>query len=159
MKELDSYLNDHVAGSVGALQLLEDCADVHKHEPLGVFFSDIKAEIHADQNTLHDMMDLLEVKRSNLRKAGAWAAEKVGQARSMIAGEDSDGFGLVLTFEGLIMGITGKTLLWRTLGAANLPQLKSYDFEELQRRAERQIERIEAERIRVIQQAFANRIG
>jgi hypothetical protein len=53
------------------------------------------------------------------------------------------------------MGVTGKKLLWRALDGANLPQLNGYDFEELQRRAEQQIERIEAERMRAVAQAFA----
>jgi threonine aldolase len=61
----------------------------------------------------------------------------------------------VLTFEGLIMGIAGKKLMWRALAAANLAQLDGYDFDELQRRAEQQIERIDAERMRAILEAFA----
>jgi hypothetical protein len=53
------------------------------------------------------------------------------------------------------MGIAGKKLMWRGLAAANLAQLNGYDFDELQRRAEQQIERIEAQRIRAILEAFA----
>ena len=45
------------------------------------------------------------------------------------------------------MGIVGKKLLWRSLAAANLAELNGYDFRELERRAEQQIDRIEAERI------------
>ena len=100
-------------------------------------------------------MRSLGVEESKLRQAGAWAAEKVGRARLMIAGDEPGSLGLVLTLEGLIMGVTGKKLLWRTLAAAKLPQLNSYDFEELQRRAEQQIERIEAERMWAVRQAFA----
>ena len=73
----------------------------------------------------------------------------------MIAGDEPGRLGLVLTLEGLIMGVTGKKLLWRALAAANLPQLNGYDFDELQRRAEQQIERIEAERMRAVREAFA----
>jgi hypothetical protein len=72
----------------------------------------------------------------------------------MIAGDEPGGLGLVLTLEGLIMGVTGKKL-WRALAAANLPQLNGYDFEKLQRRAEPQMERIEAERMRAVPKAFA----
>jgi hypothetical protein len=63
--------------------------------------------------------------------------------------------GLVLALEELIMGVTGKKLMWRALAAANLPQLNGYDFEELQRRGQQQIERIEAERMRAVLEAFA----
>ena len=68
----------------------------------------------------------------------------------MIAGDELGSLGLVLTFEGLIMGVTGKKLMCRALAGANLPQLNGYDFEELQRRAEQQMERIEAERLRAV---------
>ena len=77
----------------------------------------------------------------------------------MIAGDEQGSLGLVLTLEGLIMGVTGKKLMWRALAAAKLPRLNSYNFEQLQRRAEQQVERIEAERLRAISQAFAENIG
>jgi hypothetical protein len=65
----------------------------------------------------------------------------------------------VLALEGLIMGITGKQLLWRALDAVNLPKAQGFDFKELQRRAEEQIERTEAERIRAARRAFPDPIG
>ena len=154
VKELDSYLNDHFAGSVSALELIGHWAHVHKGEPLGAFFAECEAKIKADQDKLRDVMRFLGVEESKVRQAGAWAAEKVGRARLMIAGNEPDSLGLVLTLEGLIMGIAGKKLLWRALAAAKLPQLNGYDFEELQRRAQEQIERIEAERMRAVHKVF-----
>ena len=159
MKNLDSYLNDHLAGSISALELIAHWAEVHKGEPLGRFFVETEREIKADQDTLRDVMRTLGVEESKVRQAGAWAAEKVGRARLMIAGDEQGSLGLVLTLEGLIMGVTGKKLMWRAVAAAKLPRLKSYNFEQLQRRAEQQIERIEAERIRAVSQAFTEDIG
>jgi len=57
------------------------------------------------------------------------------------------------------MGVTGKKLMWRALAAAKMPRLNSYNFEQLQRRAEQQAERIEAERIQAVSQAFSENIG
>ena len=159
MKDLDSYLNDHLAGSISALELIAHWVEVHKGEPLGSFFVETEREIKADQDTLRDVMRTLGVEESKVRQAGAWAAEKVGRARLMIAGDEQGSLGLVLTLEGLIMGVTGKKLMWRALAAAKLPRLKSYNFEEPQRRAEQQIERLEAERIWAVSQAFAENIG
>jgi hypothetical protein len=156
---LDSYLNDHLAGSISALELIAHWAEVHKGEPLGRFFVEIEREIKADQQTLRDVMRTLGIEESKVRQAGAWAAEKVGRARLMIAGDEQGSLGLVLTLEGLIMGVTGKKLMWRALAAAKLPRLKSYNFEEPQRGAEQQIERLEAERIRAVSQAFTENIG
>ena len=159
MKNLDSYLNDHLAGSISALEVIDHWAEVHKGEPVSSFFVEIKAHIKADQETLRDIMRALEVEESKIRKAGAWAAEKVGRARLIIAGDEPGSLGLVLTLEGLIMGVTGKKLMWASLAAAKLPRLSSYNFEQLQRRAEQQIERIEAERISAVREAFAGAIG
>ena len=155
MKDLESYLNDHLAGSVSALELIAHWAGVHQGDSLGGFFLEIEKEIKADQEMLRDVMRTLGVEESKVRKVAAWAAEKVGRARLVVAGDEPNGLGLVLTLEGLIMGVTGKKMLWRTLAAAKLPELNSYDFEELQRRAEQQVEHIEAERMSAIRQAFA----
>jgi hypothetical protein len=159
MKNLNSYLNDHLAGSVSALELLEHWTRLHEGKPLGVFFSEMEAEIRTDQDTLRDLMRSFGIEESNVRKAGAWAAEKAGRARLMIAGDEPGSLGLVLTLEGLIMGVTGKRLMWRALAAAKLPQANRYDFEQLMRRAEQQIDQIEAERIRAAQQAFAGAVS
>src|SRR5213596_3486138 len=155
MKQLDSYLNDHLAGSVSALELIGHWAHVHKGEPLGAFFAECEAKIKADQDKLRDVMRILGVEESKVRQAGAWTAEKVGRARLMIAGDEQGSLGLVLTLEGLIMGVTGKKLMWGALAAAKLPRLNSYNLEQLQRSAEQQLEQIEAERISAVRQAFS----
>jgi len=111
MKELDSYLNDHLAGSVSALELIAHLVDVQKGKPLGAFFAETEREIKADQDKLRDVMRSLGVEERKVRTAGAWAAEKLGRARLIIAGEESGRLGLVLTLEGLIVGVTGKKLL------------------------------------------------
>jgi hypothetical protein len=159
VKELDSYLNDHLAGSVGALELIAHWAKVCRGKPLGEFFNGLHREISADQETLRDLIRCLGVEESKVRQGAAWAAGKLGLARVVIAGDKPGGLGLVLALEGLIMGITGKQLLWRALRTANLPNVETFDFNELQRRAEEQIERTEAERIRAAQRAFADAVG
>src|SRR6266487_6655345 len=158
MKDLDSYLNDHVAGSISALELIAHWEHVHKGESLGRFFAETEREIKADQDTLRDVMRTLGVEESKVRQAGAWEAEKVGRVRLMIAADEQGSLGLVLTLEGLIMGVTGKKLMWRALAAAKLSRLNIYNFEQLQDRAEQQVERIEAERIQAVSQAFAGAI-
>ena len=148
MKELDSYLNDHLAGSVGALELIGHCAHLYEGKSLGLFFAEMKAQIGADQDALRNLMRRLGIEESKARQAGAWAGEKLGRALLTLAGNKPDGVGLLLVLEGLVMGVAAKKLLWRALSAANLSKLTELDFEELQRRAERQIERIQAEQVR-----------
>ena len=72
MKDLDSYLNDHLAGSISALEVIDHWAEAHKGEPLGNFFAQIETEVKADQETLRDIMRTLGIEESKVRKAGAW---------------------------------------------------------------------------------------
>ena len=154
MKKLDSYLNDHLAGSVGALELIAHCAQLYHGKPLGAFFTKMKVQIGADQHALRRLMRRLGIKESKVRQAGARAGEKLGRALFTIAGSEPDGLGLLLVIEGLIMGVVGKRLLWRALSAANLPKLEQFNFVELQRRAEDQIKRAKAEQIRSARRAL-----
>jgi hypothetical protein len=48
-----------------------------------------------------------------------------------------------------------KRMMWRSLAAANLPNAFKWDFKELQRRAEQQIEQAEIERTRAALRASA----
>jgi hypothetical protein len=156
VKNLDAYLNDHLAGAVAALELIEHRREEHKDEPVGKLFESLKAAIDADKETLREVMRSLGIEESTVRQTGAWAAEKVGRARLKIAGDES---GLVLALEGLIMGISGKRMLWRSLAVANVPNRSKLDFEQLQRRADDQIEQAETERIRAAQRAFVRESG
>lgn len=151
MNNLEVYLNDHLAGAVAALELIEHRREKYEGERLEKFFSTLKGDIEADKETLQEVMRSVGIEESTVRQASAWAAEKVARARLKIAGDES---GLVLAFEGLIMGIFGKRMLWRALAVANVPNTSKWDFEQLQRRAEDQIERAEAERIQAAQYAF-----
>jgi hypothetical protein len=154
VKKLDSYLNDHLAGSVGALELIAHCVHLYGGKPLGAFFTEMEAQIGEDQDTLRDLMRRLGVEESKARQVGAWAGEKLGRALLTLAGNEPGGLGLLLVLEGLIMGVAGKRLLWRALSAANLPKLEEFDFEELQRRAEEQIKRAQAEQVRSARRAL-----
>ncbi len=81
MKELDSYLNDHIAGSVAALELIARWAQLYKDKPLGAFFIELEAEIHADQEILRRLMRSLGVEESKVRQAGAWVLQGVTASR------------------------------------------------------------------------------
>ena len=156
VKDLDSYLNDHLAGSVAALELIAHCAHLCKGIPLGAFFSEIEAQIATDQDTLRDLMTRLSIEESKVLQAGAWAGEKLGRALLAMAGNEPGGLGLLLALEGLIMGIVGKGLLWRALAAANLPKLEMFDFEKLRRRAAEQIKCAQAEQVQSARRALVD---
>lgn len=155
MKELDSYLNDHLAGSVGALELLDHLIKLYDCRPLAKFFARLRKEIEADQKTLQKLMRTLGTKQGSIRRAGAWVAEKFSRAGLAIAGDEVGGLDLLLALETLEMGISGKKLLWRVLAAADVPKTADIDFVKLEQRAEDQIARVELERIRAAREAFS----
>jgi hypothetical protein len=155
MRELDSYLNDHLAGSIGALELLDHWIKLCEGKPFAKFLSELRKEIDADQSTLQELMRTLGTKESTIRPVGAWVAEKFSRARFAAAGDGIGGLGRVLVLEALEMGISGKKLLWRALAAADLPRTGNINFVQLEQRAEEQIARVELERRRAAREAFS----
>jgi hypothetical protein len=152
---LHTYLNDHLAGSVAALELLDHLIKQYEGESLGIFFRDLGTEIRADQETLRSLVGKLGAEESSLRKAGAWIAQKFSKIKIGAANAE-DSFGLLQALEALALGITGKKLLWRSLDAIALhvPKLQGTDFGRLEMRAEEQIARVEAERLRTAREVF-----
>ena len=150
---LQTYLNDHLAGSVAAIELLDDVIEHHPHDRFTEFSENLRDDIRADQETLRDLALRTGAKESPIRKAGAWLAEKFGR---MKFGDADDSTGLLQVLEALALGITGKQLLWRTLEmiAPSLPALQGTDFTELKRRAQDQFERVEAMRMQMAREAF-----
>jgi hypothetical protein len=149
------YLNDHLAGSVAALELLDHLIKQHEGKSLGIFFRDLGTEIRADQETLRSLIGKLGAEESSVRKAGAWIAQKFSKMK-IGAADAEDSFGLLQALEALALGITGKKLLWRSLDAIALhvPKLQGTDFGRLEMRAEEQIARVEAERLRTAREVF-----
>ena len=156
VNELTNYLNDHLAGSVGALELLDRLIDTYREKPLEHFFRNLREDIEHDQEQLKELMEKLGADESAVRKAGAWLVEKLSRAKIEL-GEEAEGeVGLLLALEALVLGITGKRSLWRALQSASrtVPQLARLDYAGLENRAIEQCERVEAKRLEVARTAF-----
>src|SRR3954469_10704598 len=76
-----SYLNDHLAGSEGALELLEHLERAYSGTPLARFAADLRAEIAADRGELEALMARLKVGVSQTRKMAGWLAEKASELK------------------------------------------------------------------------------
>ena len=152
-KRLDIYLNDHLAGSVAAIELLEKLIEHHSEDRFGKIFRDWRGDIQADQETLRNLIRKLGAEESAIRKAGAWMAEKFSRIK---IGDLDDSAGLLQALEALALGITGKRLLWRSLGAvtSNFAPLQGTDFGKLEKRAQDQFEQVETLRLEMGREAF-----
>ena len=154
MKALASYLNDHLAGAVAALELLAHLIATHKGQPLQEFFVDLRRDIEADVNVLRKLIGTMPARESVLRKTVAWIAEKFASSKFAAAGEEIGGLGLVQALETLALGIRGKQLLWRALAASDWPASQDVDLAQLEARAIEQQDRVEAKRLDAVRQAF-----
>lgn len=152
---LESYLNDHVAGSVAAIELLDHLVESAGDSGTRRFFEEIRTEVTEDQATLRGILRGLGADESGLRKAGAWLTEKVARAKLRLEGPARGSVHELEALEGLALGILGKLALWRALAVAGAIDARGVDLGELQRRAETQHARIESRRLDRARALFA----
>lgn len=155
VKALASYLKDHLAGSTAAVELLEDLKESHRDDDLGKLFRELHAEVTSDQEVLRKLLRRFS-REGVLRKGLAWMAEKFNRVKLRLAGDKAGELGLVEALEILVLGITGKQLLWRALSASlgDSPLLRGVDLAQLEQRAIDQSERVEAHRLEAAREAF-----
>jgi hypothetical protein len=146
---LRTYLNDHLAGSVAAIELLDHLASIHKGSGREQFFLSIRREVEEDQTVLRQLLRDVGGKESRVRKAAAWLTEKMGQVKLQLDDPGSGDLRLLEALETLSLGIQGKMALWRALRAAadRLPQVRELDFADLERRAQGQYDRVDGLRL------------
>jgi len=153
---LTTYLNDHLAGSVAALELLDRLTRISKGTEREKMFDALRAEIKEDQEALKRLLGGLGGKESKARKVAAWLTEKVGAVKLEVDDAGNGQLRLLEALETLGLGIQGKMGLWRALGAASsrVPELRQLDFSQLERRAREQFDRVEAQHLEVARTAF-----
>ena len=154
--ELATYLNDHLAGSVGALDLLDHLARESERREDVSFFRALHQEIAAEQAQLRELLRELGGEESGVRKAAGWVAEKVTRLKLRWDDPGDNGLRRFEALEALALGITGKLSLWRALAAVadGIPVLQRLDLALLQRRAEDQYAAVERRRLAAAREAF-----
>ena len=154
---LATYLNDHLAGSTGALALL---AHLAHREPNAVIASELMvlhADVAADRRELERLMATLQIAVRRPRRVLAWAVEKMGEVKLRV-GDRSDGsLRLLEGLEAVAIGVEGKLALWQALAAAsvNPPPPDAIDYGQLIERARQQRQRVEVVRLRAAKQALS----
>jgi hypothetical protein len=154
--ELATYLNDHLAGSVGALDLLDHLARESDGGEEVSLFRALHQEIAAEQAQLRELLRELGGEESGVRKAAGWVAEKVTRLKLRWDDPGDDGLRRCEALEALALGITGKLSLWRALAAVGdgIPALQGLDLALLQRRSEDQYAAVERRRLAAAREAF-----
>jgi hypothetical protein len=152
---LQTYLNDHLAGSVIAIELGERTIRENEGGPVAARLSPLVEQIREDQTVLKDVIERLGTGESSLKKAGAWLAEKAGRVK--LGGTDEPGeLSRLEVLEMLTTGVHGKRALWRALRvvAARYEELRGLDLDLLERRAVEQHDELEAMRLEAAKAAL-----
>jgi hypothetical protein len=154
-EHLSTYLNDHLAGSTLAVEILQHLTS--ESPSLGGPLAALKAEIEEDRDQLKTLMAKQQIEESRVRKAGGWIAERLAALK---LGVDDDAHGRLRRLErleALAIGIDGKIALWGALDAAasSNAELAGIDYERLTQRGRDQRARVETLRVEAAREALA----
>lgn len=152
---LGIYLNDHLAGSVGAIELVERAVRENEGDAFGGRLAAVLKEIREDQAVLQGLIERLGAGENLLKKAGAWLGEKAGRVK-LGRTDERGGLSRMEMLETLAMGIHGKLALWRALRAvaARHEALRGLDLDLLERRAREQHDEVETMRLEAAKAAL-----
>ena len=150
---LGIYLNDHLAGATGGVELARRAARAHRG-PAAASLKQLAAEIAQDRVVLLEFMAALGVPVRGYKIYAAWMGEKAARlklngrllARSPLSSLEE--------LEALRLGVEGKAAGWRTLRvlAGTDERLAPARLDELITSARRQADLLEELRVRAASQ-------
>jgi hypothetical protein len=151
---LEIYLNDHLGGATGALELAERVAKASAGTELGALMERLVDEIAEDRDTLREFMDVVDADRDTLKVAGGWIAEKLGRLKlngKLIA---ESPLSRVVELEGLGLAVEHTRMLWVTLLETQAQRFGEDRLRQLIDRAERRGALLEEHRRRATREAL-----
>lgn len=148
---LGAYLNDHLAGSAAAIELIEKLRSKNADGEFAAYLSELQHDVEADRGNLEQVMETLGVPRSAIKEAAGWLVEKASRiAFDVTAGED---LSRLMETEALALGIEGKIAGWRALKVVHSDL--GVDLDALIQRAQDQRSGLERFRVGAARRAFA----
>ena len=143
---LDAYLNDHMAGSAAAVELVERIRDNNPGTALA-----------AHMDTLEQLMERLGVTPSRPKQVAGKVLETLSRFRLNERVTGSADVTRLMEIETLSLGIEGKRSLWESLAqvASSRPELAGVDLQALVARAVDQRSGLEPFRLEAAATALA----
>jgi hypothetical protein len=157
VQHVASYLTDHLAGSVVAIDLLHQLEDGRTGAELELAFGQLRTDIEADREELRALMNKLKIEESRFRQTVAWFTAKLVEFKLRVEDRSDSPLRLLESIEAVALGIDGKSALWRALEAAAeiSPELQGIDYKRLKQRADEQRQRAENMRLTAAKAALA----
>ncbi len=151
---LTKYLNDHLAGSAAALDLLDSLRGHANTDELAATLQSVTAEIESDRETLLGVMERLGVGTSTVKQVAARVGEKALRVKTSNVVTGDDDLSRLLELEALHLGIAGKEAGWTALRAGEHEALADVDFDALIARAQEQRMQLKPFRLMAAAAAF-----
>ena len=151
------YLNDHLAGATGGVELARRVAAWYPVPGQQAALEGLAADIAQDRQTLLDLMTTLGMPVRRYKVGVAWAAEKAGRLKLNGSLLTRSPLSNLEELEMLRLGVEGKAAGWRTLRelAKTDGRLRPGTLDELTSRAREQASLLEELRV----QAAAQLVG
>ena len=153
-RQLVTYLNNHLAASEGALELLSSLADAQADTDVAHFAKNLRSEIKTEQQVLKNLMEQLQITKDKPRQAAGWLSEKFTQVKLQMDDSKDGALYLLESLELMLIAIEGKRGLWRVLAATATPGLSVTDYERYAQQSEQQQQRVETFRLAAAKTAF-----
>ncbi|MCW1915860.1 hypothetical protein OJ996_19895 [Luteolibacter sp. GHJ8] len=147
--KLSRYLNDHLAGSAGAVDLIEAIAKAcEEDEDIG-FYRELGRKVEQDRKVLHELILATGKKSSRVLETAGKITAKAGRLKLMWEGLEPGDLGLFEALEMLVLGIQGKRILWVVLRELQpwTPEWEDIDFAALEAEAIAQRDAVEERRV------------
>ena len=154
---LGTYLNEHLAGAMVAIDLAGKAADRNRGDRLGVFLAELRKAIDEDRVSLEGVIERLGIEKGGVKATAGRVVEKVSRLRLHEKVTGDPDLSRVLELETLIMGVTGKLRLWHSLqeSMASDARLAGVDLDALVQRARDQLAGLDDHHREAAARAFA----
>jgi hypothetical protein len=160
-KLLAIYLNDHLAGATGGVELAARAARANRGRTPGISarISALTEEVRADHRSLREIMAALGVRTAHHKVFAAWMGEKAGRFKLNAGVFRRSPLSALIEVEALHLAVQGKARGWRTLLAAaeRQPGLDAEHLRTLLDRAHQQLTELEDLHHEVATQVFGAR--
>ncbi|MEV4643314.1 hypothetical protein [Saccharopolyspora sp. NPDC049357] len=144
---LSIYLNDHLAGATGGVELAARAARANRGRTpdISARVRALSEEIQSDRRSLRNIMAVLGTRTAHYKVFAAWLGEKAGRFKPNAGVFRRSPLSALIEIEALYLGVQGKTTAWRTLLAAaeQEPDLDAQHLRTLLDRAQQQLTELE----------------
>jgi transaldolase len=152
------YLNDHLSGATGGVELFRRAAQAQHDHERGIALAELAQQVEQDRDSLLQIMTDLGVSTDHSKVALGWLAEKAGRLKPNGHLFSRSPLSDVLELESMLLGVQGKASCWRTLRALAETDQRLYaeHLTSLLERADRQSMILEEMRIAAATRTFGH---